>query len=133
MAVIFSSELLVGWIGALCSTALLVINGYLKDADFASEQKEHLQTANQLWPIRERYLSLLTDFSILPDDEILNLRDALSKQTGEIYSSAPQTDKRSYNETQLALKTQEEQFFNQDELNAILPAHLRKQNTPPSG
>ena len=42
------------------------------------------------------------------------------------YCAAPLTDGKSYAAAQAALKTNEEQFFTQEELNKMLPAHLRK-------
>ncbi|MCR0367253.1 hypothetical protein MKD15_20865 [[Clostridium] innocuum] len=47
-------------------------------------------------------------------------------ESSEIYGAAPLTDGKSYAAAQAALKTNEEQFFTQEELNKMLPAHLRK-------
>ena len=105
---------------------LLVVNGYLKDKDFVAEQKEHTSTASKLWPLREEYISLMTDFDDLPDDTIVSRRDDLMGKTAKIYESAPQTDEKAYAAAQDALKNKEEQFFTQEELNVMLPIHLRK-------
>lgn len=50
----------------------------------------------------------------------------LLDESSEIYGAAPLTDGKSYAAAQAALKTNEEQFFTQEELNKMLPAHLRK-------
>ena len=97
-----------------------------KDKDFAAEQKEHMGTASKLWPLREEYISLMTDFDDLPDDTIVSRRDDLMGKTAKIYESAPQTDEKAYAAAQDALKNKEEQFFTQEELNVMLPIHLRK-------
>ena len=114
------------YISGVCSILLLISSTYLKDKEIAIEMEEHIQTANSLWLIRERYLSLLTDFSVLTEEEIRLKRNALIEETAEIYSSAPLTDEKSYREAQKALKKGEEQFFTQEEFNKILPQHLRQ-------
>ena len=67
---IISSQQVLIWIGGLCSIALLVLTAYFKDVDFSNLQKRHLDTSNQLWLIREKYISLLTDFSVMTENEI---------------------------------------------------------------
>lgn len=126
LTVLFSNEWLAAALGALCSAALLAVNSYLKDTDMTSDRQEHVLAANQLWSIREAYISLLTDFNELSDSEIRQERDELSKRTREVYDIAPQTDSKSYSEAQNALKNQEEQFFTREELNKMLPEHLRR-------
>ena len=110
----------------LCSTALLILSTYLKDKEMATEMIEHIKTMNALWLIREHYVSLLTDFGALSEEDIRQKRDLLLEKTAEIYNVAPLTDEKSYEEAQRALKKQEEQFFTQEELNRILPQHLRR-------
>lgn len=126
IATIVTDQAKYAWIGGILSTILLVINGYLKDKDFVAEQKMHRDTANKLWVIREECIALLTDFDSLTEDRIVVKRDDLMKRTSKVYEIAPQTDKRSYKATKRALKNGEEQFFTQDEINEILPLHLRK-------
>ena len=75
---------------------------------------------------RHENISLLTDFDALDTQEIIKKRDELVKKSAKIYESAPQTDSKSYAEAQDALKNKEEQFFTQQELNVMLPIHLRK-------
>lgn len=127
LAVIVTDQAYLAWIGAIVSTFLLVVSGYLKDKDFAAEQKEHRTTATKLRILREEYISLLTDFDSLDEQEIVKKRDELIKKTAKIYETAPQTDDKSYSEAQKALKNQDEQYFTQHELDVILPIHLRKE------
>jgi hypothetical protein len=114
------------WVGGLCSTALLVLTAYLKDTDLAATYVKHLETSNQLWCLREEYISLLTDCMNLSTDEIVSKRDELQKRTASIYSSAPITDNKSYEMAKKALKENKAQFFTRDELNMMLPISLRK-------
>lgn len=125
-ATVITDKAKLAWIGGIVSTLLLVVTGYLKDKDFASEQKAHIDAAVKLWPVREEYISLLTDFDELSEEDITGRRDKLMTKTAKIYEIAPQTDEKAYAATQDALKNKEEQFFSQEELNVMLPAHLRK-------
>ena len=68
----------------------------------------------------------MTDFDEISIEEIVRKRDELLDESSEIYGAAPLTDEKSYVAAQAALKTNEEQFFTQEELNKMLPAHLRK-------
>ncbi len=112
-------------IGGLFSTVLLALNLYLKNYSLLEEIKRHQNTAIDLWKIREDYISLLTDFQSLPIDTIISKRDALQNTAYEIYKSSPLTNRKSYIEAQKALKFEEEQFFTHEEIDKILPAHLR--------
>lgn len=126
LGVLISNKQILLWAGGLCSTALLALTSYLKDKDISTEKTDHIKTANKLWKVREKYLSLLTDFDEISIEEIVRKRDELLDESSEIYGAAPLTDGKSYAAAQAALKTNEEQFFTQEELNKMLPAHLRK-------
>ena len=119
-------EAKVAWVGGIVSTALLVVNGYLKSKDFAAEEQKHIDVANSLWSIREDYISALTDFDALSENEIMEKRELLKDRTAKVYENAIQTDKRSYAAAQQALQKEEEQFFHEEELVNILPQHLRQ-------
>ena len=108
------------------STALLVLTAYFKDVDFSALQKSHLSTSNKLWLVREKYISLLTDFEALDEASIKLKRDELQTETSSIYDEAPITSEKSYSIAQDLLKNKEAQFFSRDELNKMLPQHLRK-------
>ncbi len=126
LGVLISNEQILLWVGGLCSTALFALTSYLKDKDIATEKKDHIKAANCLWKVREEYLSLLTDFDTLNVEEIMKRRNQLINRSADIYDTAPITDAQSYVEAQKALKSYEEQFFTQEELNKMLPPHLRK-------
>lgn len=127
LGMLITNQQILIWVGGLFSTALLALNSYLKDKDLAEEKADHLKAANALWKVRADYLSLLTDFGELTDSEIAAKRDVLINRCAEIYAAMPATDSKSYSEAQQALKSNEEQFFTQEELNKMLPQHLRKE------
>lgn len=91
-----------------------------------NEIKQHILAADELWLIREKYISLMTDFDILKNEDIISIRDTLLQKTYEIYKKTPKTNSKSYRKAQEALKNEEEQFFTNEELNQMLPSHLRK-------
>ena len=51
-------------IGVLISTILLVLNAYTKNYDLGELAQKHKQAANDIWLIREKYLSLITDLAM---------------------------------------------------------------------
>lgn len=108
LGVLISNEQILLWAGGLCSTALLALTSYLKDKDISAEKTDHIKTANKLWKVREKYLSLLTDFDEISIEEIVSKRDELLDESSEIYCAAPLTDGKSYAAAQVALKTNEE-------------------------
>ena len=126
VATVIMDEAKGAWVGGIVSTALLVVNGYLKSKDFATEKQKHIDVANSLWSIREDYISVLTDFDALSENEIMGKRELLKYRTAKVYENALQTDKRSYVAAQKALQKEEEQFFHEEELVNILPQHLRQ-------
>jgi len=120
-----TNKFLLTCIGGISSTALLLLNLYFKDFNLAEESKQHRTASDNMWLIREQYISLLTDFDVLSEDDIIVKRDELQKQTFEVYYNAPKTDAKSYLDAQKALKTQQEQFFTPEEIDKMLPVHLR--------
>lgn len=126
LTAVISDQTVLSWISAIVSTVLLGLNLYIKDFNLADEIRRHYSTSDDLWIIREKYVSLLTDFDTLCEQEIVNIRDKLQEQTAEIYKSAPKTNTKSYMAAQKALKEAEEQFFRSSEIDQILPEHLRK-------
>jgi len=51
-------------VGIAVSTLLLALNSYTKNYDLGELAQKHKQAANDLWLIRENYLSLLADVAI---------------------------------------------------------------------
>jgi hypothetical protein len=122
---LITNEILLVWLGGVFSTVLLALNLFIREINVTEEMKQHRKTADDLWLIRERYVSLLTDFDILDSSSIIARRDALQKDTYDIYKDALPTSKKSYHEAQKALKLEEEQYFSDEELDQIVPVHLK--------
>lgn len=128
---LFVGSVYLRYFNALVSLLTFLANGYAKNIDPGASAQKHRQTASDIWNIRERYLSLLTD---IRDDKIsINMlrtrRDDIQQQIYQIYKSAPNTDARAYVEAQKALKINEELTFTDCEINTLLPTQLRRTNT----
>lgn len=122
---IITNEAALTCIGGIFSTLLLALNLYFKDFNLNADITRHSTTANSLWSIRESYVSLLTDFPNMTNAEICVRRDELQAMTVEVYKTSPKTNSKAYAAAQKALKTEEEQFFGENELDMMLPPHLR--------
>ena len=125
LGVIFSDASVYEIVSCCSSVVLLAISLYTKEARLAELSVEHKEYANKLWLVREKYLALMTDVPMLTYEEIAQRRDYLQQELANLYQREPLTSKRSYQEAQKALKCDEEQFFTKEELNKILPLHLR--------
>lgn len=116
------------FIAVVLSTALLVLNSYTKDYDLGEVAQKHRQAGANLWVIREKYLSLLTDLcmEIESIEVILSRRDQLLEELNAVYTGAPSTNYKGYLEAQKALKQLEDMTFSDDEIDVFLPTELRR-------
>ncbi|KVP96939.1 hypothetical protein WJ97_14050 [Burkholderia ubonensis] len=114
-------------VGAVCSTILLGVALYFKEAGLTEKSQKHTEVASRLWAVREALLSLLVDLNDGRDTaEIRAERDRLNEALEQIYASSPRTDGKAYAAAQTALKDAEELFFTDAELDKMLPKQLRK-------
>lgn len=115
-------------VGVILSTTLFGLNTYMKDFDLGEIAQKHTSAANELWDIRETYLSLLTDIKteILSINQITNQRDELQKRLLNIYNGSPRTNYKAYKDASKALKINEELTFSDKEIDAFLPKELRR-------
>lgn len=116
------------YVSAVLSSVLFALNAYTKDYDLGAIAQKHTNAANELWDIRETYLSLLTDLkgNSLSIGQIINKRDDLQSRLLNIYSGSPRTTSRAYREASKALQKNEELTFSDEEINVFLPKELRK-------
>ena len=119
-------------VGLIVSTALLGVNAYTKNYDLGELAQKHKQAANDLWLIREKFLSLLVDISMKekPIEALQEQRDKLIEQLHTIYSGAPSTTFHAYKKAQKALKTQEDMTFSDEEIDLFLPKELKRAGRP---
>jgi hypothetical protein len=114
--------------GVIISTCLLILNAYTKNYDLGELAQKHKQAANDIWLIREQYLSLLTDLASgnKPAETAQAERDRLVIALHSVYAGSPSTTYTAYKKAQDALKRNEEMTFSDEEINAFLPKHLRR-------
>lgn len=115
-------------IGIVLSTALLVLNAYTKDYDLGELAQKHKQAANDIWLIREQYLSLLVDLAMgqRPLEDLQSERDKLLTALHNVYAGSPSTTYAAYKKAQEALKMNEDMTFTDEEIDAFLPRDLRR-------
>lgn len=115
-------------IGILVSTVLLALNAYTKNYDLGELSQKHRQAGADLWIIREKYLSLVTDLRMgeKPIEALQTERDDLLEELHRVYSGAPSTTYQAYKKAQEALQKFEDMTFSDEEINAFLPKKLKK-------
>ncbi len=121
------------FVAVVLSTLLLVLNSYTKDYDLGEIAQKHRQAGADLWIIRERYLSLLTDIRLNAAslNEIRMQRDRLVEDLHAVYTGAPSTNYKAYSKAQNALKNLEDMTFSDNEIDAFLPRELKRGITTP--
>lgn len=115
-------------IGVVISTTLLVLNAYTKNYDLGELAQKHKQAANEIWLIREKYLSLLTDLAMneKPIEVLQAERDELLAELHGVYSGSPSTTFDAYKKAQDALQAKEDMTFSDEEIDAFLPNELKR-------
>ena len=115
-------------IGVVVSTSLLVLNAYTKNYDLGELAQKHKQAANEIWLIREKYLSLLTDLAMGEKtiEQLQSERDALLESLHSVYTGSPSTTFDAYRKAQDALKAKEDMTFSDEEIDAFLPKELKR-------
>lgn len=128
IAALFGSGKEGALIGIIISTSLLVLTAYTKNYDLGEIAQKHKQAGSDLWLIREKYLSLLTDLKMgeKPLYNLQNIRDELIEELHSIYSGAPSTNYKAYRKAQDALKKYEDMTFSDAEIDAFLPKELKR-------
>jgi SMODS and SLOG-associating 2TM effector domain family 4 len=110
------------------ATILLALNAYTKNYDLGELAQKHKQAANDIWLVREQYLSLLTDLAAGTKaiEEIQSERDRLVTSLHTSYAGSPSTTSDAYRRAQEAIKENEEMTFSDTEIDALLPKHLKR-------
>lgn len=128
VSIVFGYERIGVIAGGIISTTLLAINSYTKNYDLGELAQKHKQSASDLWMVREQYLSLLVDVAMgeKPIESLQKERDKLLKELYGAYAGAPSTTYEAYRKAQKALQTLGDMSFTEDELDGLLPVHLRR-------
>lgn len=129
LATIITNQVLLSWLGGTTAALSLGLNLYTKDFNLQEDIQKHKDAADDLWDVREKYISLLTDLDILDEDNIREQRDILQDTVSKINRKYPGTDGKSYAAAQNALQNEEEQTFQEGEVDELLPDGLRDSET----
>lgn len=126
--VLLGAGLIGSIIASILSALLLCLTLYIKDYNLGELAQKHKQAANDIWIIRERYESLITDLASGNKtlEDILPERKNLMEDLHSVYSSAPNTSYQAYREAQKALKQNEDMTFSDQEIDAFLPNELKR-------
>ena len=128
MATVFGAGKIGASVGIVVSASLLALNTYTKNHDLGELAQKHRQIGANLWVIREKYLSLLTDLR-MREESIEKLRvdrDNLLEELHAVYAGAPSTTSQAYKTAQEALKQLEDMTFSDEEIDAFLPKELKR-------
>jgi hypothetical protein len=130
VGLVFSSTFALKIATALVSLLTVAISSYMKGFDPGATAQKHRDAAADMWPIRESYLSLLSDLAAGDIDLVKarERRDDLQEKLAAIYRGAPHTTGAAYGEAQEALQKNDEYTFSDDEIDKFLPADLRRGN-----
>ena len=121
-----------GWwgslVGGIVSAALLALNLYTRNYDLGTQAQQHRNAAINIWSIREKYLSLITDLAMGCEalSDIQRKRDALVDELRDVYANSPSTSEAAYKKAHKALNLQEEMTFSVTEVDSFLPQALRR-------
>jgi hypothetical protein len=110
------------------ATGLIALNAYTKYSDLGEIAQKHRQAGAELWIVREKYLSLLTDIRTgdVSLESIRARRDALLDELHAVYVGAPSTNFKAYSRAQESLKKLEDMTFSDEEIDAFLPKELKR-------
>lgn len=128
LSVVFWEQFWLKLATALLSIVSLWAAGYMKGFDPGGAAQKHRDAAASLWPVRESYLSLLTDLRMggVSSEEAVKRRDELQEKLAAIYQGAPQTNSKAYADAQVALKKNKDYTFSDAEIDKFVPLALRK-------
>lgn len=122
---LFGNNVFWKFFSAIAGIILLCLSTYNLKTSNTSKLNDLRKSADALWEIREKYVSLLIDFNDFTTETIRNKRDELIQATAEIYKSRPKASRCAYKKAQKALQIEEEQTFNEGEAEQLLPNLLR--------
>ena len=120
--------------GILFSFAALTLLLTKLSFDPEIKYKQHEESANELFLLRERYISLMADIinEKTTSNEVVVNRDHLIADCKAIYEKSPSRPRRAYLEAQRRLRNKnvkgEDFTFSDEEIDSFLPSDLRYSN-----
>jgi hypothetical protein len=101
---------------------------FLREYNLGETIQKHSTAALELFDVREKYLSLLTDLkaNLLTPEAVIAKRNELHEELSKTYKGSPRTFSKAYKEAQKALQINDELTFTDEEIDKFLPNTLRK-------
>lgn len=127
-SILFADEYWIKIIAAVFSFIVTSISAFLKTFDLTTLEKEHMNTANNLWDIRERLVILLIETGVGEKDynDLMNTYETIQQDLKNIYSNAPTTMDRAVALAKKALKNDGDYTYTDEEIDSFLPLICRK-------
>jgi hypothetical protein len=115
-------------VSTILSAIQFGFTSFLREYNLGETIQKHSTAALELFDIREKYLSLLTDVkaNLIDPQSTIAKRDELQEQLSKTYKGSPRTFSRAYKEAQRALQLNDELTFTEEEIDKFLPKALRK-------
>lgn len=115
-------------VSTILSAIQFGFTSFLKEYNLGETIQKHSTAALELFDIREKYLSLLTDLkaNLLTPELIIERRNELHEDLSKTYKGSPRTFSKAYKEAQNALQLNDELTFTDEEIDKFLPNVLRK-------
>ena len=88
----------------------------------------HRSSAARFWLLTEKYRALLADVhdQLLDMPTVADRRDALMQEARAVFEHAPPADRQTYDITRTALSGEGRRGYSEDDIDALLPASLRR-------
>lgn len=115
-------------VSTILSAIQFGFTSFLKEYNLGETIQKHSTAALELFDIREKYLSLLTDLKagLLTPKIIIEKRNELLEELSKTYKGSPRTFSKAYKNAQKALQVNDELTFSDEEIDKFLPNILRK-------
>jgi len=114
-------------VSTILSAIQFGFTSFLKEYNLGETIQKHSTAALELFDIREKYLSLLTDLraGMISPETLIQKRGELHEELSKTYKGSPRTFSKAYKEAQKALQLNDELTFSDEEIDKFLPKTLR--------
>ena len=121
------------WYVKVSLVALLALAVYVA-LDLEPRIYGHRSSAARFWLLTERYRALLAEVhdQLLDAPAIAQRRDALVEEARACFEHAPPADRQTYDIARKALSGTGKSGYSEDEIDALLPASLRRPKDAPA-
>lgn len=124
LTLLFANYKYIIQMGTILSIVLLAINLYYKESNFQEKINIYNCASNDLWLIKEEYISLLIDFEHYNTLQIQNMRNELTHKLDAIYRKYLKTSNFCFKIARFRIRKKEIHTFAYKEFAQIMPSFL---------